>query len=89
MVTTAAAYDNSLSCSKTTATGIPHSCSAGRLIDAALPTGRGHGPLPSLELWRPLFDKGLGGLPKILREVQPQAAGVIGALLFHAAGEPA
>ena len=59
------------------------------LVDAAPPMGRGHCPLSSLELRRPLFDKGLGGLPKILRQVQPQAAGVIGALLFHAAGEPA
>jgi len=59
------------------------------LVDAAPPMGRGHCPLSSLELRRPLFDKGLGGLPKILRQVQPQAAGVIGALVFHAAGEPA
>jgi len=40
-----------------------------------------------LELSGRFSDKGLGGLPKILRQVQPQAAGVIGALVFHAAGD--
>jgi hypothetical protein len=57
----------SLHRAKTTATGITYPFSAGRLVDAAPPMGRGHCPLSSLELRRPLFEKGLGGLPKILR----------------------
>ena len=44
--------------------------------------------LSAFELGRSLLHKSLSRLPKIFRQVQAQAAGVIAALVFHAAGEP-